>query len=158
MQGCAEPGTAAAVRSRDGAELRVFAERDLWIEADVRQVREARDWAASAAREFGFEHDDCYQVKLAVSEVVANAIQHGSSDVEDPIRISVRAQGGALVFEVLDTGVFVGSDEAAGDMAERGRGLELVAMMMDEVELTPGEEGTLMRFAKRLERNGFHPS
>ena len=135
-----------------------FAERDLSIDADVRRVREAREWAASAARDFGFQHDDCYQVKLAVSEVVANAIQHGSSGPEDPIRITIRAAEGALVFEVLDTGVFVGADEAAGEMSERGRGLELVALMMDEVELAPGEKGTLLRFTKRLPRNGFHPS
>jgi anti-sigma regulatory factor (Ser/Thr protein kinase) len=98
-------------------------------------------------------------VKLAVSEVVANAIQHGSSGPEDPIRISVRAAAeGGLVFEVLDTGVFVGADEAAGEMSERGRGLELVALMMDEVELTPGEDGTLLRFTKRLDRNGYRAS
>lgn len=135
----------------------VFAERDLWIDADVRRVREARDWAASAAHEFGFLNDDCYQVRLAVSEVVANAIQHGSSGPEDPIRISIRGEEGALIFEVHDTGVFVGPDEAAGEMSERGRGLELVAVMMDEVELAPGERGTLLRLTKRLERNGFHP-
>ena len=135
-----------------------FAERDLSIDADVRRVREAREWAASAARDFGLQHDDCYQVKLAVSEVVANAIQHGSSGPEDPIRITIRAAEGALVFEVLDTGVFVGADEAAGEMSERGRGLELVALMMDEVELTLGEKGTLLRFTKRLPRHGFHPS
>lgn len=135
----------------------MFAERDLWIGADVRQVREARELAAGAAREFGFQPDDCYQVKLAMSEVVANAIQHGSSGPEDAIRISIRANEGALVFEVLDTGVFVGAEEAAGEMSERGRGLELVAVMMDDVELAPGEEGTRLRFTKRLERNGFHP-
>ena len=132
-----------------------FAERDLWIEADVRQVREARDWAAKAASEFGFDYDDCYQVKLAVSEAVANAIQHGSRRREDPIRISVRPQERALVFEVLDTGIFVGRDEPAGELAERGRGLDLVELVMDEVELMPGDEGTLMRFTKRLEVNGF---
>ncbi len=151
------PGTSSAVRE-DEMELRsvLFAERDLWIDADVRRVREAREWAATAAREFGFTKDDCYQVKLAVSEVVANAIQHGSAGPEAPIRISIRAREGALDVEVLDTGVFVGTDEAAGELSERGRGLELVAVMMDEVELTPGDEGTRLRFTKRLERNGFH--
>jgi anti-sigma regulatory factor (Ser/Thr protein kinase) len=131
-----------------------FTERDLWIDADVRRVREARDWAAEAAREFGFQYDDCYQVKLAVSEVVANAVQHGSRGPADPIRISVHAEDASLVFEVLDTGVFVGSDESAGELSERGRGLELVALRMDDVERTPGEKGTLLRFTKRLELSG----
>ena len=133
-----------------------FAERDLWIDADVRRVRDAREWAARAARDFGFEHDDCYQVKLAVSEIVANAIQHGSSGPEAPIRLSIRARESALDFEVLDTGVFVGIDEAAGRMSERGRGLELVAVIMDEVELTPSDDGTRLRFTKRRERDRFH--
>lgn len=135
----------------------VFAERDLWIVADVRRVREAREWAAGAAREFGFPQADCYEVKLAVSEVVANAILHGSDRTEDPIRMSVRGREGALVFEVRDTGVFAGVEEAGGDMSERGRGLELVAAMMDEVELAAGEGGTLMRFTKRLQPDGFQP-
>ena len=149
------PGNPFTVRDEMELSSVVFAERDLWIDADVRRVREAREWAASAASDFGMQHADCYQVKLAISEIVANAIQHGSSRPDDPIRITVRAQEGALVFEVLDTGVFVGSDQAAGEMAERGRGLEIVALLMDDVELTPGDEGTLLRFAKRLERNGF---
>ena len=42
-----------------------------------------------------------------MSEAVTNAIQHGSSSPEDPIRIVVMAEGAALVFEVLDTGRFV---------------------------------------------------
>ena len=128
----------------------MFADRDLWIDADVRRVREAREWAGGAAREFGFAHDDCYQVKLAMSEAVANAVQHGSRSAQDPIRISARAERKALVFEVLDTGQFLGSDPPLADMSERGRGLELVGLMMDEVELTPGEQGTLLRFRKRL--------
>ena len=57
---------------------------------------------------------------------------------------------------LVSTGVFVGTDEAESELSERGRGLELVAVIMDEVELTPGEDGTRMRFTKRLERNGFH--
>ena len=120
----------------------------------MRRVREARDWAATAAKDLGFSYEECYQVKLAVSEIVANAIQHGSSRPEDPIRISVRSQNGALVVEVLDTGVFTGPEDTAGELAERGRGLELVALMMDDLELAPGKEGTLLRFTKRRELSG----
>jgi anti-sigma regulatory factor (Ser/Thr protein kinase) len=130
----------------------VFPGRELWIDADVRQLRDARDWAATAAADFGLAHEDCYQVKLAISETVANAIQHGSSGQGDPIRISVQARADALVFDVWDTGVFDRGGEPAEELAERGRGLEIVAAMMDEMELTPGEHGTRLRFSKR--RNG----
>ena len=128
----------------------MFAERDLSIEADLERLREAREWAGRAAQEFGFSEDHCYQVKLAMSEAVANAIQHGSSTQEDPIHISARACRDALVFEVRDTGVFQEPEEPP-EMSERGRGLVLVSLVMDEVELSPGEDGSVLRFVKRLE-------
>ncbi len=128
----------------------MFAEQDLSIDADLRWLRQAREWAERAAREFGFGSDHCYQVKLAMSEAVANAIQHGSATSEDPIHISARAWGDSLVFEVRDTGVYEEPDEPS-EMSERGRGLVLVALVMDEVQLAPGERGSVLRFVKRLE-------
>ena len=128
----------------------MFPGRDLWIDADVRQVREAREWAAAAADEFGFAYEDCYRIKLAISEAVANAIQHGSSSRGDPIRLSVAARGSALVFEVWDTGVFEAGGEPLEELAERGRGLQIVGLMMDEVELVPRTGGTVLRLVKRL--------
>lgn len=129
----------------------MFAERDLSIDADLRWLRQAREWAERAAQEFGFGSDHCYQVKLAMSEAVANAIQHGSATSEDPIHISARACRDSLVFEVRDTGVYEAAAEPPEEMSERGRGLVLVALVMDEVELAPGEGGSVLRFVKRLE-------
>jgi len=130
---------------------KTFVERDLSIVADLRFLRDAREWAASVAGDFGLNGEHCFQVKLAMSEAVANAIQHGSRAPEDPVHISARERGGALVFEVRDTGVFRQRNGPAEEMAERGRGLGLVALVMDEVELEPGENGSLLRFTKRLE-------
>ncbi|MGI8944988.1 MAG: ATP-binding protein [Thermoleophilaceae bacterium] len=113
-------------------------------------LSDAREWASKAAREFGFASEHCFQVKLAVSEAVANAIQHGSATPDDPVHISARERAGALVFEVRDTGVLIKRTGAWDETAERGRGLGLVALMMDEVELEPSERGSLLRFAKRL--------
>jgi anti-sigma regulatory factor (Ser/Thr protein kinase) len=89
-------------------------------------------------------------VKLAMSEAVTNAIQHGSSSPTDEIKIVVAAEGGALVFEVLDTGRFVPRVLRRGELSESGRGLEFMRVLMDEVDLRPGRGGTLMRFVKRL--------
>ena len=92
----------------------------------------------------------CYDVKLAMSEAVTNAIQHGSSSPSDPIKIVVAAEDGALVFEVLDTGRFQPRVTRLSELAESGRGLEFIRVLMDEVDLRPGDNGTLVRFAKRL--------
>jgi anti-sigma regulatory factor (Ser/Thr protein kinase) len=126
-----------------------FKQREHSILADLRLLKEARDFAARAAADFGFDGAACYDVKLAMSEAVTNAIQHGSSSPHDPIKIVVAAEAGALVFEVLDTGRFRPRVSRHGALTESGRGLEFMRVLMDEVDLHAGDRGTLMRFAKR---------
>jgi anti-sigma regulatory factor (Ser/Thr protein kinase) len=125
-----------------------FKPREHSILADLRLLKEARDFAARAAEEFGLDGAACYDVKLAMSEAVTNAIQHGSSSPSDPIKIGITAEGRALVFEVRDTGRFVPRVWRRGQLSESGRGLEFMRVLMDEVDLRPGDGGTLMRFAK----------
>jgi anti-sigma regulatory factor (Ser/Thr protein kinase) len=125
-----------------------FTPREHSISADVSRLKEARDFAERAAREFGLSDDDSYQVKLAISEAVTNAILHGSSSPTDPIRIVVAEESGALVFEVIDTGRFR-PRVRRGVLPESGRGLEFMRLLMDEVDLRPGLTGTLLRISKR---------
>jgi anti-sigma regulatory factor (Ser/Thr protein kinase) len=127
-----------------------FKPRKHAMDADLQRLKEARDFAERAASDFGFDGSACYDVKLAMSEAVTNAIQHGSSSPSDKIKIIVAAEGGALVFEVLDTGRFVPRVMRRGELSESGRGLEFMRVLMDEVDLRPGKGGTLMRFVKRL--------
>lgn len=126
-----------------------FTPREHSMRADLGLLKEARDFAERAAADFGLTPNACYDVKLAMSEAVTNAIQHGSSSPRDPIRIAVLAEGQALVFEVLDTGRFVPRVMRRGELSESGRGLEFMRVLMDEVDLRPGKSGTLMRFIKR---------
>jgi anti-sigma regulatory factor (Ser/Thr protein kinase) len=127
----------------------IFEPREHAIRADVGRLKEARDFAEHAAAEFGFDEDARYQVKLAMSEAVTNAIQHGSSSPHDPIRIAVGAEGDALVFEVLDTGRFRPRVRRGGEIPESGRGLEFMRLVMDEVDVRAGTGGTLLRLVKR---------
>jgi len=127
-----------------------FKPREHSIQADLGLLKEARDFAERAAADFGLDGPACYDVKLAMSEAVTNAIQHGSSSPRDPIRILVLAEGPALVFEVLDTGRFVPRvSRRGGQLSESGRGLEFIRVLMDDVDLRPTDDGTLMRFKKR---------
>jgi anti-sigma regulatory factor (Ser/Thr protein kinase) len=128
-----------------------FRRREHSIGADLARLKEARDFAERAALEFGLSSEACYQVKLAVSEAVTNAIQHGSDGPEAPVRISISEEPGALVFEVIDTGRFVPRVTRRGDMPESGRGLEFMRLMMDQVDLHPGDDGTRLRLVKRLQ-------
>jgi anti-sigma regulatory factor (Ser/Thr protein kinase) len=127
-----------------------FEPREHSMQADLGLLKEARDFAERAAADFGLDGSACYDVKLAMSEAVTNAIQHGSSSPQDPIRILILAEGPSLVFEVLDTGRFVPRVTRRGELSESGRGLEFMRVLMDEVDLRTSDGGTLMRFAKRL--------
>jgi anti-sigma regulatory factor (Ser/Thr protein kinase) len=128
--------------------MTVFTAREHSISADVARLKEARDFAERCAAEFGLGEEERYQIKLAMSEAVTNAIQHGSSSPSDPIRIVVAEESGALVFEVIDTGHFRPLVRR-GALPESGRGLEFMRLLMDDVDLQPSLNGTLLRFTKR---------
>lgn len=119
------------------------------INADLSRLKDARDFAERAGMEFGLRGETLYMVKLAMSEAVTNAIQHGSATPSDPIRLTVLEEGDALVFEVEDTGQFVPRVPRRGEVPESGRGLDFMRQLMDDVDVRPRPEGTLLRFAKR---------
>ena len=129
---------------------RVFETRALTIEAHPRHLHDAREWAGLAALDAGFDGPGCHQVKLATGEAVANAIRHGSTAESDLVRLEAFERDGALVFEVRDTGTFVAPTASPTDEDESGRGLEVLALTMDEVQIASTDEGSLVRFLKRL--------
>lgn len=146
---------------QSGRHVRLFSDCRVWndiatleprrhsISADVGRLKEARDFADHAAADFGLDEDARYHVKLAMSEAVTNAIQHGSASAHDEIRILALEEAGALVFEVTDTGRFRPRVVRRGAMPESGRGLEFMRRLMDEVDLRSTADGTRLRFAKR---------
>lgn len=123
-------------------------ERGLRIAADIAMLPRAREWAAEAAADFGLSEEACFAVKLATSEGVSNAIIHGSASAEDPVELGASEEDGALVFEVRDH-----ASKAPGYLVDRvtegGRGLELVALVTDETQLTRTDSGSVLRFVKR---------
>jgi anti-sigma regulatory factor (Ser/Thr protein kinase) len=127
-----------------------FEDKAMTIDADPERLGEARDWAYRTASQAGLDDADCYQVKLAISEAVANAIQHGSQSRGDQIGIAAFEAEGRLVFEVRDSGTFVAPLSRPTLDDESGRGLELLSLMMDEVHISSTDDGSLLRFAKRL--------
>jgi anti-sigma regulatory factor (Ser/Thr protein kinase) len=127
-----------------------FEDKAMTIDANPERLGEARDWAYRAASQAGLDDADCYQIKLAVSEAVANAIEHGSQSRGDQIGIAAFEDNGALVFEVRDSGTFVAPLTRPTLDDESGRGLEMLSLMMDEVHISSTGDGSLLRFAKRL--------
>jgi len=124
--------------------------RELVVPADLAQLPEIRKFADAVARESGLSEGDCYRVKSALNEAVANAIEHGSHRPDDEVAIEVTSEGGSLVFYVRDSGTFRPRVWRGGEISERGRGLDFIGQMMDEVDVRPGKGGTEVRMVKRL--------
>src|SRR4051794_21435788 len=129
-----------------------FGRQEMTIKADLGRLAEVRRFADHACRAYGFPPDVCYHVKLAMSEAVANAIEHGSTTPDDPIRLQVVYEGDALAFYRSDGGTFIEPSMVYDHdvMDERGRGLGFIELLMDDVAINPSPEGTVIRFAKRL--------
>ncbi len=123
--------------------------RELEIPAQLERLRETREWANRIALDLGLSEDDCFQVKLAMSEAVTNAIIHGSGGQADVIRIAACKAREVVVFEITDPGRLDGGDPVER-LDEGGRGLELVSMVMDEVKLVRRDGAGSLRFSKRL--------
>jgi len=134
-----------------GTATETFDTRDRAIAPQLSCLAEARRFADLAAADFGFDGDARYQIKLVMSEAVANAILHGSAAPGDEVLLSAAEEDGALVFSVANKGSFVPRVKPRGELPESGRGLEFMSRLMDEVELTPGMDGTVLRFSKRPE-------
>jgi serine/threonine-protein kinase RsbW len=142
------PGPAApGVAKQDG-----FGRQEMTIKADLSRLAEVRRFTDRACRAYGFSPDISYQIKLAMSEAVANAIEHGSTTPDDPIRLQVVYEGDAIAFYVSDGGTFIEPSMVYDHdlMDERGRGLGFIELLMDDVAINPSPEGTVIRFAKRL--------
>ena len=129
-----------------------FGRQEMTITADLSRLAEVRRFTERACRAYGFSPELCYQIKLAMSEAVANAIEHGSTTPDDPIRLQVVHEGDALAFYVSDGGTFIEPSMVYDHdlMDERGRGLGFIELLMDDVAINPSPEGTVIRFAKRL--------
>jgi serine/threonine-protein kinase RsbW len=143
------PGLASMVPrspalSRRGVGAPVVSSQELWLRADAVELRTARRFAESAADHFGLGEDARFRFTLAVNEAVANAIEHGSPSAEGKVMVRVCADPEGVRFEVRDWGTFTAGFPDPEGNGQRGRGLPLMAALVDEVDLKPGDDGTLV--------------
>jgi serine phosphatase RsbU (regulator of sigma subunit)/anti-sigma regulatory factor (Ser/Thr protein kinase)/anti-anti-sigma regulatory factor len=115
--------------------------------AQLSGVRRAvRDWTIAA----GLTADAAEDLQLALGEALANAVEHaysGGGEGECEYRVA-RAADGSIDVEVTDTGRW---RPPPADRGFRGRGLELISVLAQDVEIVHGDDapagaGTRVRF------------
>ena len=109
-----------------------------------------RKFVEQLAYECGFNETDVFDLKVAVGEACANAIEHGSPHGrKNRIQIACAFENNCLVVEVIDEGVFKPRFPAFDSQLNyRGRGIPFMLALMDEVEIKESEDGTTVRLVK----------
>ena len=109
----------------------------------------ARDAIARLARRFGASVDD---VKIAVSEAVANAVVHAYREREPgTIRVTGRHRRGRLLVTVTDDGI--GMTPNPGGPGLR-MGIPLITQLCDDVRFTSSEKGTVVSMSFTTSASG----
>jgi anti-sigma regulatory factor (Ser/Thr protein kinase) len=138
-----------AIGGRTGAAPGIPTQ-ELWLRADAVELRTARRFAEAAAKDFGLDADARFRFTLAVNEAVANAIEHGAPSADGRVQLRISSQRESLTFEVRDWGSFSVGRPAAGNLQERGRGLAMMATLVDEVDLKPSDDSTVVRLRVKV--------
>jgi anti-sigma regulatory factor (Ser/Thr protein kinase) len=126
--------------------------RESWLPALPESAPKARALVRDAADEHGLDGEATWDLVLATSEAVANAILHGSScgDGERGVLLIIEVDENAISIEVCDCGVFDAQLRPAAEYDTHGRGIPIIAALADHFELVPEPSQTRVRFGKRL--------
>ena len=100
------------------------------------------------AREHGLSSEATFDLKVATTEALANALKHSAADLG--VDVSLESDTEVIQVEVVDHGRFRVTD---GLDPERGRGLPLMIALSDEIEFASAEQGTRVRIRMRVDRD-----
>lgn len=125
---------------------------ELRFSALPEHVRTARLVAAAVARRAGVEEAALDEVRLAVGEACTRAVGlHQSNGISVPVRVLLTEEEKQFSIEVVDEAAHsVPGDGSAGGAegeAEDEMGLAVISGLVDEVEVTTGENGGLIRMS-----------
>jgi serine/threonine-protein kinase RsbW len=128
---------------------------ETWLPAVAESAQAARSIVREAATEAGLEKDRAWDLTLATSEAFANAIQHGRAWANECILLTTEPCGGGLRVEVTDCGNFDSRLEPTPIDATSGRGIPIIAAVVDRLEVQNGNGRTLVRFERYAEAEMF---
>ncbi|GGK90392.1 ATP-binding protein [Streptomyces flaveus] len=131
---------------------------ELRFSALPEHVRTARLVAAAVARRSGVDEAVLDEVRLAVGEACTRAVGlHQSGGISAPVRVLLIEEEKQFSIEVGDEaphtapgevpGAHGGADESDAETEEDEMGLAVISGLVDDVEVTAGENGGLIRMS-----------
>jgi anti-sigma regulatory factor (Ser/Thr protein kinase) len=128
--------------------------RETWLPAVPESAAAARSIVRDAAARAGLEGEAAWDLIVATTEALNNAVQHGEAWSNDCVLLVTERCPRGLRVEVSDRGTFEGAPEPAPLEATSGRGLQIIAALVDRFEVRSGNGRTLVRFEKHGASNG----
>jgi anti-sigma regulatory factor (Ser/Thr protein kinase) len=122
--------------------------RESWLPAEPESATHARELVREAAAEQGLDDDGAWSLVLATSEAVTNAILHGGACPGKGILLRVLPWHDGLCVEVCDCGRFDSAPLPPGPDATHGRGIPIIAAVVDHLEVDSEGSLTKVSFAK----------
>jgi serine/threonine-protein kinase RsbW len=131
----------------------------LVIQSRTEHLREARDFVAGLARDFGFDEEMVGMISLAVDEACTNVIKHAYQYASDKkIVIHVSHKNGAFEIQIKDEGksfdpAIIQSPnmkEYLSHFRRGGLGMHLMRSLMDNVEYKSNGNNNVVRMVKYL--------
>jgi anti-sigma regulatory factor (Ser/Thr protein kinase) len=122
--------------------------REIWLPATPASAQAARSIVREAAAEAGLEGEPAWDLMLASTEAISNAIQHGKAWANDCVLFATEPCPRGLRVEVCDLGSFDSALEPAPLEATSGRGMQIIAALVDRLEVRKGDGCTLVRLEK----------
>jgi serine/threonine-protein kinase RsbW len=125
----------------------------LCLPRDSSTLSVVRHITASALEELGVVADEIGDVILALTEAAANVVKHSGAD--DQYEVHLVIENNTCEIRVVDSGRGFDSDSLGVNMAgpseERGRGMALMAALVDSVRFeSRPEAGTIVHLVKDL--------
>jgi anti-sigma regulatory factor (Ser/Thr protein kinase) len=130
--------------------------RESWLPAAPESAPLARAIVREVASEEGFDGESSWDLMLATTEAISNAILHGAAcdNGGKGILLRVLPRRDCLYVEVCDCGEFHSQLPQPSADATHGRGIPIIAAVVDHFELIPDPCRTRVRFGKRREAVG----
>jgi anti-sigma regulatory factor (Ser/Thr protein kinase) len=123
----------------------------LKLENEPSATHELRAAVDRIADECTLDDEDRFDLKVAATEAVTNALRAGSSDQTVDVTIARGQQ--SVDIEVRSASVFTPEISLRAQRArdvERGRGIPIMLALVDEVEFARTRAGTRVRMRKRF--------
>jgi len=133
----------------------VWKEERFQTPAEIRFLPDIRHRITRFCRQLGIDDDTLDSIHLGAGEAVTNAIRHGCCDNACLIvEVHCAASHDRVVLEVRDPGPGFDPDTVTppdpGELRPGGMGICLMRAMMDEVEFSFTDDGTIARLVKRI--------